>query len=64
MAGLVARMVEEKKYVQNFGGETKGKRVLERPRRRGKLILNWIKNWDCSNDRIDLAQTGTEGGLI
>jgi hypothetical protein len=64
MAGLVARLVEEKKHVQDFGGKTKKKRLLGRPRRRGRIVLNWIKNWDCSNDRTDLVQRGTEGGII
>jgi len=43
MARLVARMGEEQRYTQGFGGETKRKRPLGRPRRRGRIILNWIK---------------------
>ena len=57
-------MGEEQKYIQSFGGETKRKRPLGRPRRRGSIKLNWIKKWDWSNDRIELAQRGIEGGLM
>jgi len=57
-------MGEEEKYIQDFGGETKRKRPLGRPRCGGRIILKWIKKWDSSNDRTDLAQTETEGGLM
>jgi hypothetical protein len=43
MAGLVARVGKEQRYIQGFSGETKRKRPLGRPRRRGRIILNWIK---------------------
>jgi hypothetical protein len=55
MAGLVTRMEEEQRYIQGFGGETKRKRPLGRPRRRGMIILNWIKKWEWNNNRTDLA---------
>jgi hypothetical protein len=64
MVGLIARKVEEQRYIQVLGGENKRKRRLGRLRSRGGIILNWVKKWDWSNEMFDLAQAGTEGGLM
>jgi hypothetical protein len=57
----VARVGE--RCLQGFGGESCGKRHLERPRRRWKLILKWIfKTSDGGMNWMDLARD--EGGRL
>jgi hypothetical protein len=52
--------VEEKRYIQGFGGKPEGKRPLERHRHSwGDNIKMDLKEtgWECMNmDWIDLAQ--------
>jgi len=56
-AGCITRVGGEERCSHGFGGETRGKEPLGRPRRNGSIILKWIFNKrDEGMDWIGLAQ--------
>jgi hypothetical protein len=47
MGGACGTYERQERCIQGFGGETKGKRPLGRPRLDGRIILKWtFKKWD------------------
>jgi hypothetical protein len=52
--------------VQGFGGKTRGKKPLGRPRLRGRKLLKWIfKNWDGeASAGLIWFRIGTGGGRL
>jgi len=56
----------QKRGVKGFGGKTRGKKPLGRPRHRGGKLLKWIfKNWDGqASAGLIRFRIGTGGGRL
>jgi hypothetical protein len=63
-AGHVARMGERRKLYRVLVGNSEGKRLLGRPRRRWEDAIRMdLRETDWGRSRFTLLRTGTGGGL-